>query len=64
MGIVGEYLVLMGEGIGGEDGSVGVRVGGRCLGGTNYGAYGDSLGGVGTGTAALGVGLEVARDEW
>ena len=46
----------MGERIGGEDGSVGGRVGGRCVGGMNSDAYGDKLDGVVVGTAALGVG--------
>ena len=54
----------MGERIGGEDGSDGGRVGGRCEGGMNSGVYGDSMGGVDTGTAALGGGLEAAGGEW
>ena len=37
----------MGERIGGEDGSDGGRVGGRCVGGINSNAYGDSVDGVG-----------------
>ena len=54
----------MGERIGGEDGSVGGRVGGRCVGGTNSEAYGDNLDGVVAGTAVFGVGLDVAEGEW
>ena len=54
----------MGERIGGEDGSDGGRVGGMCVGGMNSDAYGDNVGGVGAGTAALGGGLEVAGGEW
>ena len=32
--------------IGGEDGSVGGRVGGRCVGGMSLDAYGDNVDGV------------------
>ena len=54
----------MGERIGGEDGSDGGRVGARCVGAMNYDVYGDNVDVVGTGTAGLGGGLEVAGGEW
>ena len=54
----------MGERIGGEDGSDGGIVGGRCVGGMNLDAYGDNVDGVVAGTAALNGGLEVAEGEW
>ena len=55
---------MMGEMIGGEDGSVGGRVGGRCVGGMNSDAYGDNVDGLVVGAAALNGGLEVAEGEW
>ena len=55
----------MGEKIGGEDGSADVKMGGRCAGGMNSGAYGDNFDEIGVAsTAALGAGLEAAQSEW
>ena len=59
-----EYLVLMGDSIWGDDGSDGERLGGRCDGGVNSGAYGDRENGYDAGTAVLSEGLEAAGDEW
>ena len=54
-----------GDRIGGRDGRDEVKGGGRCGGGMNSGAFGDSLLDVGgAGTAALGVGLKAAEGEW
>ena len=54
----------MGDSFGGDDGSDGERLGGRCDGGMNSGAYGDKAGGDGAGTAVLGGGLKAAGGEW
>ena len=75
--MAGEYFcgwdswLLMGERIGGAVGRVDLSIGGRCVGGMNSGASGDSLdgdgyslSGVGAGAAMLGDGLEVAGGEW
>ena len=57
-------MVLIGDSIGGDDCNDGWRLGGRCEGGVNSGAYGDRMNGDGTGTAVLGGGLEAAESEW
>ena len=54
----------MGDSFGGDDGSDGERLGGRCDGGVNSGAYGGRENGDGAGTAVLGAGLEAAGGEW
>ena len=54
----------MGDSVGGDDGRDGERLGGRCDGGVNSGAYGDRENGDGAGTAVLGAGLEAAGGEW
>ena len=50
----------MGDSFGGDDGSDGERLGGRCDGGVNYGAYGDIVDDDDASTAVLGEGLEAA----
>ena len=52
---------MMGEMIGGKDGSVEGRVGVRCVGGMNLDTYGDYVNGVVAVTAAHKGGWEVAE---
>ena len=54
----------MGDSFGGADGSDGERLGGRCDGGMNSGAYGDRAGGDGAVIAVLGGGWKAAGGEW